>query len=105
MDQFEKRFRSKIPGTPWAEKDELIFNPKLNGLFYWLIRGNAHMSRSTLGEESTVTITFSKQGDETKMTLLHTDLPDREWARGHEGGWNYFLDGFTKTSSKKRRGR
>jgi hypothetical protein len=25
------------------------------------------------------------------MTLVHSDLPDHELARGHEKGWNYFL--------------
>jgi hypothetical protein len=25
------------------------------------------------------------------MTLVHSELPDHELARGHEKGWNYFL--------------
>jgi hypothetical protein len=41
-----------------------------------------------------VTVTFKKKGDETLMTLVHSDLPDHELARGHEKGWNYFLDIF-----------
>jgi len=28
------------------------------------------------------------------MTLVHSDLPDRELARGQERGWNYFLEVF-----------
>lgn len=110
---FDAWLDPKTPGTPWYENDKLILNPEVNGFFYWLIRGNAHygrfteiqkhakiqctwMSRSTLGEETTVTITFKKKGDETLMTLVHSDLPDHEKARGHEGGWNYFLDKLTK---------
>jgi hypothetical protein len=36
-------------------------------------------------------VTFQKQGEATLMTLVHSDLPDHELARGHERGWNYFL--------------
>ena len=52
------------------------------------------MSRSTLGEESIVTLTFKKQGEDTLMTLVHTGIPDTDGGRGHEKGWNYFLDLF-----------
>lgn len=103
----------KVPGNPWHESDKLILNPKVDGFFYWLIRKNPHygrftkierphriqhtwMSPSTLGHESTVTVTFKKKGRHTLMTLLHTGLPNNERAKGHEGGWNYFLDKFTK---------
>ncbi len=101
----------KIPGNPWHEADKLILNPKVDGFFYWLIRGTAHygrftqiepaariqhtwVSRNTLGEESTVTVTFQKKGDGTLMTLVHSGLPDTAGGRGHENGWNYFLDKF-----------
>jgi hypothetical protein len=49
------------------------------------------VSPNTLGEESTVTVTFQKKGEDTVMTLVHSDLPDHELAKGHEKGWNYFL--------------
>jgi hypothetical protein len=52
------------------------------------------VSPNTLGEESTVTVTFRTQGEQTLMTLVHSDPPDHELARGHEAGWNYFLDVF-----------
>ncbi len=52
------------------------------------------MSPNTLGQESIVTLTFKKQAEDTLMTLVHSDLPDHELARGHEKGWNYFLDIF-----------
>jgi uncharacterized protein YndB with AHSA1/START domain len=103
----------KIPGNPWHESDKLILNPVVDGLFYWLIRGNPHygrfieterphriqhtwMSPSTLGVESTVTVTFKKKGADTLMTLVHSGLPDETQAKGHESGWNYFLDLFPK---------
>jgi uncharacterized protein YndB with AHSA1/START domain len=108
---FDAWLDPETPGTPWHENDKLIFNPKVDGLWYWLIRGNSHygrfteierpsrirtawMSRSTLGEESIVTLTFKKKGDETVMTLVHSGLPDTDGGRGHEKGWNYFLDSF-----------
>lgn len=106
---FDAWLNPKIPGTPWYEGDQAILNPHVDGLFYWCIRGMAHygrftqlerpdriqhtwMSRNTLGEESTVTVTFKKQGEGTLMTLVHAGLPDSEGGRSHEGGWNYFLD-------------
>src|SRR5580698_2945293 len=84
-DVFDAWLNPKVPGTPWNEKDKLIFNPKVDGFFYWLIDGNSHygrftklerptriqhtwMSRHTLGEESTVTLTFKKKGEDTLMT-------------------------------------
>jgi len=40
------------------------------------------------------------------MTLVHSGLPDSEEVRGHDDGWNYFLDIFPKqfegSSSKNR---
>ena len=98
----------KIPGNPWNAADKLMLNPKVDGFFYWTFKGTPHYGRfteverpgriqhtwvspNTLGEESMVTVTFKKQGEETLMTLVHSDLPDHELARGHEKGWNYFL--------------
>jgi hypothetical protein len=52
------------------------------------------MSRSTLGEETMVTLTFKRQGEDTLMTLVHSGIPDTEAGRGHQKGWNYFLDIF-----------
>ena len=39
-----------------------------------------------------VTVTFEKEGKETRMILVHTGLPDTEGGRSHDKGWNYFLD-------------
>lgn len=98
----------KIPGNPWHEADKLILDPRVDGFFYWLIKGTAHYGRFTevarpgriqhtwvspftLGEESTVTVTFRKQAEDTLMTLVHSDLPNTEGGRAHEKGWNHFL--------------
>ncbi|PWU21522.1 MAG: SRPBCC domain-containing protein [Bdellovibrio sp.] len=105
---FDGWLNPRIPGTPWNAAEKLILEAKVDGLFYWLIRGTAHYGRftnierpgriqhtwvspNTLGEESVVTVTFKRQEEGTLMTLVHSDLPDCEQARGHERGWNYFL--------------
>ena len=101
----------EVPGNPWYEGDKLLLNPHVDGFFYWLIHDNPHygrfteverpgriqhtwMSPSTLGEETTVTVTFQQKGNDTLMTLVHTGIPDSDAGKGHERGWNYFLDNF-----------
>ncbi len=102
-----------IPGNPWHESDKLILNATVDGLFYWLHPGGtSHYGRftktergaliqhtwvspNTRGEESVVTVTFKKKGDDTVMTLVHSDLPDADVAKTHENGWNYFLGLFS----------
>jgi uncharacterized protein YndB with AHSA1/START domain len=97
-----------VPGNPWNAAEKFILDPKVDGLFYWTLKGTAHYGRfteferparmqhtwvspNTSGKESKVTVTFKSQGDATLMTLVHSDLPDTEEARGHERGWNYFM--------------
>jgi len=99
----------ETPGTPWHGGDKIILNPKVDGLFNWLITGTSHYGRftkveppsriqhtwvspNTMGEESTVTLTFKIKGDDTLMTLVHSRLPDTAGGRSHEAGWNFFLD-------------
>jgi len=106
----------EMPGTPWQKGNELIMDPKVNGLFWLLVIvdyphphygrftelerpakiQHTWMSRNTLGLESVVTVTFVKKGENTLMTLVHSGLPDAECGRDHEGGWNYFLDTFAE---------
>lgn len=107
----------KTPGTPWNVGDELILQPKVGGLFYWLVYGTPHygrftkmergaliqhtwMSPYTEGRESTVTVAFKKRGADTVMTLTHTGLPDNSNGRAHQGGWHEFLDAFPKAFEK-----
>ena len=101
----------KIPGNPWNAAEKFLLTAKVDGLFFWTLKGTSHYGRftvferpariqhtwvspKTLGKESTVTVTFTRKGEDTLMTLVHSDLPDHELARGHEKGWNYFLDIF-----------
>jgi uncharacterized protein YndB with AHSA1/START domain len=101
-----------VPGTLWRENEKLIFDPKVDGLWYLLsLKGSPHygrfiaidrpgrlqhtwMSRHTLGEESIVTVTFAKKGDGTLMTLRHSGLPNDDMATAHEKGWNSLFDKF-----------
>jgi len=110
---FDAWLNPKIPGNPWNAADKFLLNPKVDGFFYWTISGTPHYGRfteverpgriqhtwvspNTLGYESMVTMTFKKQGEDTLMTLVHSDLPDTDGGRGHEKGWNYFLGIFTE---------
>ncbi|EPG74985.1 hypothetical protein LEP1GSC058_1665 [Leptospira fainei serovar Hurstbridge str. BUT 6] len=105
---FDAWLNPKIPGNPWNIAEKFVLDPKVDGLFYWTLTGTSHYGRfieierpariqhtwispNTLGQESIVTVTFKKQGEETLMTLVHSDLPDDDKARSHEKGWNYFF--------------
>jgi uncharacterized protein YndB with AHSA1/START domain len=108
---FDGWLNPKIPGNPWNMAEKLLLNPEVDGFFYWKVKGTSHYGRfteverpgriqhtwvspNTLGEESTVTVTFKKQGEDTLMTLVHSGLPDTDGGRGHENGWNHFLNIF-----------
>ena len=101
----------KVPGNPWNAAEKFLLDAKLDGLFFWTLNGTSHYGRftvverpaqiqhtwvspKTLGKESTVTVTFQKQGEDTLMTLVHSGIPDTDAGKGHEKGWNYFLDIF-----------
>jgi uncharacterized protein YndB with AHSA1/START domain len=105
---FDAWLNPKIPGNPWNAAEKYVLDPKVDGLFYWALKGTSHygrfteiarpnriqhtwMSPNTLGLESTVTVNFQSQGEGTLMTLVHSGLPDSDEGRSHENGWNYFL--------------
>ena len=105
---FDGWLNPEIPGNPWNAAEKCILDPKVDGLFYWTLNETSHYGRfteierpgriqhtwvspKTLGQESIVTLTFKQQGENTLLTLVHSDLPEHERARGHENGWNYFL--------------
>ena len=108
---FDAWLDPSIPGTLWNAAEKFIIDAKVDGLFYWNLRGTSHyglftqvdrparirhtwVSPNTLGEESIVTVTFEAKGDETRMTLVHSDLPDNDKGRGHQNGWDNFLGVF-----------
>ena len=113
VEVFDAWLDPKSPCNPWHKADKLIFDPKVDGLFYLMLindkgEGNPHfgrftildrpnkiqhtwMSRYTRGLESVVTITFQKMGKDTLLSLHHANLPDDELGRVHEQGWGHFL--------------
>ena len=111
----------KVPGNPWNAAEKSLLDAKVDGLFFWTLNGTSHYGRftvferptgiqhtwvspKTLGKESTVTVTFKQQGEDTLMTLVHSGIPDTGEGKGHEKGWNYFLDIFPRqfrNSSRK----
>lgn len=110
---FDAWLDPNIPGNPWNAADKLLLDSRVDGFFYWSIRGTPHygrfteierptriqhtwMSPPTLGLESIVTVTFKAKGENTLMTLVHAGLPQTEGGRSHEKGWSYFLDMFTR---------
>jgi len=110
---FEAWMDPKVPGTPWNAAERFLLDAKIDGLFYWILKGIAHygriialdrpaciqytwMSPNTLGFESLVTVTFEPRTEGTSMTLVHSGLPDTAAARGHEPGWNYFVGVFAE---------
>ena len=122
-DVYDAWLDPKVPGNPWNMADQLLLHPHVDGFFYWRTKATSHYGRfteverpgriqhtwvspSTLGEESTVTLTFQQRGEDTLMTLVHSGLPDTDGGRGHEKGWNYFLnifpEQFTDASSKRK---
>jgi len=116
-EAFEAWLNPKVPGNTWNAAEKYILDAKVDGLFYWLLKGTSHygrftafekgarlehtwMSPNTLGHESLVTVTFKKAGADTLMTLVHSNLPDCEPAKGHERGWGYFLNVFSEQFGK-----
>ena len=104
------------PGNPWTGAKKVILDARVDGLFFfatskapsWPHYGRflavernrrtqyTWMSPFTNGLESTVTVTFDKQGDGTLLTLTHSGLPDDDHGRLHDDGWNDCLKTFVK---------
>jgi uncharacterized protein YndB with AHSA1/START domain len=118
QEVFDAWLNPLVPGTPWSESKKLILDPKVDGLFYWVhdsgcphfgrftkvqspaLIEHTWMSPNTLGVESKVSVRFRKKGKHTLMTLRHSGIPNTKKGRGHEWGWNYFLDAFYSAAGK-----
>jgi uncharacterized protein YndB with AHSA1/START domain len=110
---FDAWLNPAIPGNLWNMAEKLIFDPKVDGVFYWTAKGTPHYGRftemerpariehtsvspNTLGEESKVSLTFRRQGKDTLLTLVHSGIPYTERGQRHQQGWNYFLNLFSE---------
>lgn len=97
--------------------ERVIINPIPDGLFYWAVRHQERtwphygrflvvdrphrveytwMSEATQGLESIVAVTFEPQGDETKVTLRHSGVPDDAMGRKHGEGWTWVLSSLSE---------
>ena len=118
---------AKNPGCPWSDAEQVIFNPKVDGMFYFRHTADngeplphagrftalnpgkkiqcTWMSRHTQGLESVVTVTLRPKGKDTELTLNHANLPDNPLGRRHRDGWNYYVGVFCDLfAPKKSRG-
>lgn len=103
---------AKSPGGPWFGNKRVILDVKVDGLFYHCVahegREWAHygrfialdrprriehtwVSEGTRGLESIVTLSFEPEGKKTRVALRHSGVPDDEFGRQHQEGWNFIL--------------
>jgi uncharacterized protein YndB with AHSA1/START domain len=90
-------------GKDWAHYGRFlrIEHPSASGNSSTRTDGNADapgiveytwMSEATRGAESIVTVTFAPLGEETEVTLRHSNVPDDEMGRRHADGWTWMLN-------------
>jgi uncharacterized protein YndB with AHSA1/START domain len=109
---FDVWMDAKSPGGPWFGAERIIFNPDVDGLFYFAVKHEGRtwphygrfvaiepphkveytwVSEATQGVESVVSVMFAPQGDQTEVTLHHSGVPDDKMGRQHEEGWTSVL--------------
>jgi uncharacterized protein YndB with AHSA1/START domain len=119
---FDAWMDPKTPVNPWSGTKNLIFDPRVGALFYFvhshegsdiqhygkfdvLERGKkaqyTWMSPYTRGLESLVTVTFTEKGGDTLVSLTHANLPDDDYGRAHDGGWSSYMNKVVAMFQKK----
>ena len=109
---FDVWLDTRSPGGPWFGCERVILQPVVDGLFYHGVRHDGRMwahygrfirlerprsiehtwvSEATRGVESIVTLDLVPRGDETALTLRHSNVPDDAMGRRHEEGWTFVL--------------
>jgi uncharacterized protein YndB with AHSA1/START domain len=112
-DVYDAWLDLKSPGGLWFGVERVIINTVVDGLFYHVVKHEgkswAHygrftqlergrtieytwVSEATHGLESLVTITLARRDGGTELTLRHSNLPDDDMGREHQGGWTWYLD-------------
>jgi uncharacterized protein YndB with AHSA1/START domain len=113
----------KSPGGPWFGSERAIVNPVVDGLFYFCVAHEGRkwphygrflrierphvaeytwMSEPTKGVESIVTVTMERLGEETKVTVRHSGVPDDEMGRRHGEGWAWVLSALADALAARR---
>jgi uncharacterized protein YndB with AHSA1/START domain len=108
---------TKSPGGPWFDAEPRIIDVKVGGLFYHVVdhKGRRHphygrfitldrartieyawLSESTHGIETLVTIELRPTPEGCDFTLVHSKLPDDEFGRDHQRGWDFITDAVLK---------
>jgi uncharacterized protein YndB with AHSA1/START domain len=109
---FDVWLDTRSPGGPWFGCERVILQPVVDGLFYHCVRHEGRLwahygrfirlerprsiehtwvSEATRGVETIVTLDFAPRGNETALTLHHSNVPDDAMGRRHEEGWNFVL--------------
>jgi uncharacterized protein YndB with AHSA1/START domain len=109
---FDVWLDTRSPGGPWFGCERVILQPVVDGLFYHGVRHDGRMwahygrfirlerprliehtwvSEATRGIETIVTLDIAPRGDETALTLRHSNVPDDAMGRRHEEGWTFVL--------------
>jgi uncharacterized protein YndB with AHSA1/START domain len=79
-------FSLDVRGNP-ARGEYVVVEPPQRVVFTWGIEGRGDFPPGS----STVEVVLQPEGDETVVTLTHTNLPTEDYRRSHEGGWTEFL--------------
>jgi uncharacterized protein YndB with AHSA1/START domain len=126
MEVFDVWLDSRSPGSPWFGVARAIVQPAVDGLFYHVVRFEGHdwahygrfialdrprriehtwVSEATRGLESLVQLSFDAKGEQTVMTLRHSNVPDDEMGRRHEQGWGFVLGAIAERFTRQAKGR
>jgi uncharacterized protein YndB with AHSA1/START domain len=113
----------KSPGGPWFGAERVILNPVVDGLFYLAVSHEGRrwphygrflrverpqaveytwVSEGTKGVESIVLVTLERQGDQTEVTLRHSNVPDDPMGHQHKDGWTWVLSMLAERFTKSR---
>jgi uncharacterized protein YndB with AHSA1/START domain len=75
-----------VRGNP-ARGEYVVVDPPHRVVFTWGMEGSEEFPPGS----STVEVILVAEGDETVVTLTHSDLPSEDYRRSHREGWGEFL--------------
>jgi uncharacterized protein YndB with AHSA1/START domain len=75
-----------VRGNP-ARGEYVVVDPPHRVVFTWGMEGSEEFPPGS----STVEVVLAAEGDETVVTLTHSDLPGEDYHRSHREGWGEFL--------------